>query len=125
MYSYKGNTYAETGSILQGNRAIGLWLANSYAPFTERPLDLTNLSVTETEIAFDIFHWSNPGIRTFGDAKKYIIQKRYSNDDQLAIMLNRDDDELSYQKMQEWREWASTVARMIMDKINESHETDK
>lgn len=55
----------------------------------------------------------------YADYKKAIIQKKYSNDDQIAIMLNKDSGEevdlLAYDKMQEWREWASIVAKKIME----------
>jgi hypothetical protein len=57
----------------------------------------------------------------YADYKKAIIQKKYSNDDQIAIMLNKDsgeaEDILAYDKMQEWREWASIVAKKIMETI--------
>lgn len=56
---------------------------------------------------------------TYADYKKAIIQKKYSNDDQIAIMLNKDSGEeadlLAYDKMQEWREWASIVAKKILE----------
>lgn len=56
---------------------------------------------------------------TYADYKKAIIQKKYSNDDQIAIMLNKDSgdeaDLLAYDKMQEWREWASIVAKKILE----------
>ena len=48
--------------------------------------------------------------------KTSIIKSRYSNDDQLAIMLNKDNDKTAamyFQKMQEWREFASFIARSI------------
>ena len=55
----------------------------------------------------------------YGDYKKAIVQKKYSNDDQIAIILNKDngleEDLFAYQKMQEWREWASTVAKKIVE----------
>lgn len=127
MYNFKNNTYAEAGSILQGNRAVGLWLADTFAPFTERAINLDDLTVTDSQISFDIFHWQNPGIHNYADAKRLIIAKRYTNDDQIAIMLNKDDDEesaLAFRKMQEWREWASVVAKKIMEVI-ESNETDR
>lgn len=120
MYTIKDKTYAEAGYILNGNHAIGMWLDSTFAPFTERPLDLTNMEVTDDYIKFDIFSWRNPGIRTFADAKKFFIAKRYSNDDQLAIILNKDDDPLSFQKMQEWRGWSSLMAHKIMEILNET-----
>lgn len=128
MYEYKNYTYAEAGNILQGNRAIGMSLPNTFAPFTERPIDLTNLQVTDTEVAFDIFRWKHNGIRTYADAKRFVVSKRYSNDDQIAIILNKDDSEedaLAYEKMQEWREWASLVAHKIIEVINYTDQADE
>ena len=55
----------------------------------------------------------------YATVKTEMIKKRYSNDDQIAIMLNKDsgleEDLFAYQKMQEWREWASTVAKKIVE----------
>lgn len=128
MYEYKNTTYAEAGRILIGNHAVGMWLSDSFSPFTEREIDLTSLAVTDKIISFDIFKWKNTGIRTYADAKRFIIQKRYSNDDQIAIMLNKDNDEegaFAFQKMQEWREWASTVAHKIMEVISANEQSMK
>lgn len=52
----------------------------------------------------------------YGSVKTAIIQRRYSNDDQLALMLNRENSEESeslYQKMQEWRNFAAYFARRV------------
>lgn len=128
MYEYKDNTYAEAGHVLIGNKAIGMWLPSAFAPFTEREIDITNLSVDDRTIKFDIFSWRNPDIRTYADAKKYIIQKRFSNDDQIAVMLNKDDSEedaLIYEKMQEWRAWSAILAHKIMEVISASQSADE
>lgn len=57
----------------------------------------------------------------YATVKTEMIKKRYSNDDQIAIMLNKDsgleEDLFAYQKMQEWREWASIVASKIMETL--------
>lgn len=57
----------------------------------------------------------------YADYKKAIIQKKYNNDDQIAIMLNKDSGEevdlMAYRKMQEWREWSSLVARKIISTL--------
>lgn len=52
----------------------------------------------------------------YGDYKREIIKKRYSNDDQIAIILNRDDseeDENRYNHMMKWREFASLLSTEI------------
>jgi hypothetical protein len=54
----------------------------------------------------------------YSDYKKDIIKKRYSNDDQIAIILNKDDseeDQMRYQKMMEWREFASFFAKKVLE----------
>ena len=59
---------------------------------------------------------------SYGDIKAMLVKIRYSNDDQIAILLNKDSSEedlLKYNKMQEWRDWASILAKAFMDKINE------
>ena len=56
--------------------------------------------------------------RTYGDWKTIIIKWRYSNDDQIAIMLNKDESEEDlerYNRMQSWREWASTLSKAIVN----------
>lgn len=52
--------------------------------------------------------------------KTSIIKSRYSNDDQIAIMLNKDESEegaMYFKKMQEWREFAAKIAESCLDQI--------
>lgn len=52
----------------------------------------------------------------YASIKERIIKNRYSNDDQIAIMLNRErseEDNVLYQKMQEWREFAAEIAKKV------------
>lgn len=54
----------------------------------------------------------------YAAVKERIIKSRYSNDEQIAIMLNKDigrEGSVYYQKMQEWREFATEVARIVED----------
>ncbi len=121
MYIIKNKTYAEAGNYLIGNTAKGLSAPTSMGPFIEYKMDISNLLIDQNSISFDNIVWKNPGINSYSDAKKYIINKRYTNDAQIAIILNKDnseEDQLAYQKMQEWRDWASILARKIMEVIN-------
>lgn len=120
MYTIKDNIFSEAGKLLKGDKFEGFVISSNFGPLTEQDLDVTNLSIDENFISFDNIRWINPGIRTYADAKKFIIGKRYSNDDELAIILNKDDSEedaLAYEKMQEWRAWASYFAHKIMEQI--------
>lgn len=56
-----------------------------------------------------------PDSISYADIKKRVIKSRYTEDDQIAIILNKDESEenaMYFQKMQEWREFASEVARL-------------
>ena len=58
----------------------------------------------------------------YANIKTKIIKLRYSNDDQLALMLNKDnseEDTVLYDKMQEWREWSGRFAKEVMTKIEQ------
>ena len=46
---------------------------------------------------------------TYVAIKTFVIKLHYSNDDQIAIMLNNDEDKM--REMQEWREFASLTAK--------------
>lgn len=126
MYIQRDKVYADAGKYLvKGNRVA-----------YEFPGDGTD--VQEVEDTLDGFtkvgsmvKWSN-GYRaikliengTYDDYKTKMVKARYSNDDQIAIMLNKDsgdeDDALAYQKMQEWREYASKVAENIINILTEN-----
>lgn len=51
---------------------------------------------------------------TYAYIKTFIIKLRYSNDDQIAIILNNDEAKMA--KMQEWREYASYIAKKYTEK---------
>jgi hypothetical protein len=54
----------------------------------------------------------------YGDWKSKIVGKQFTINDQIAIMLNKEDseeDRLLYDKMQEWREWSGKFAKKIME----------
>lgn len=52
--------------------------------------------------------------------KTAIVKCHYNNDDQIAIMLNKEDGEegaMYYQKMQEWRAFASYIAKEVFKQL--------
>ena len=61
-----------------------------------------------------------PETMDYKGIKAAIIKVKYSNDDQIAIILNREDsqeDEARYQEMQRWREFAAGVAKIVVQAI--------
>ena len=121
----KGNkVYSEAGSYLKytNGKIIGFNLNGDIKDFEEvelgEPLDI---KVKGNQITI------NDKILWFIDSSDYatikttIIKLRYSNDDQMAIILNKDSSEeglMYWQKMQEWRDWASEVATQIVEVAN-------
>lgn len=121
MYKIGNKTYADAGYYLKRGSSVGYSFEDNDVSIEEIVCNLEDMHFNGS-----IILWSNNKLAqrvlkngVYGDYKKAIIQKKYSNDDQIAIMLNKDSGEdidiLSYQKMQEWREWASTVARKILE----------
>lgn len=121
----KGNkVYSEADSYLKSTngKIIGFNLNGNIEDFEEveleKPLDI---KVNGNQITI------NNKILWFIDSSDYatikttIIKLRYSNDDQMAIILNKDSSEeglMYWQKMQEWRDWASEVATQIVEVAN-------
>jgi hypothetical protein len=63
------------------------------------------------KLAFSVDGWDYVSLKTT------FVKKRYSNDDQIAIMLNYPSSEASdimaYEKMQEWRNFAGDMAKQL------------
>lgn len=117
----KGNTiYADAFKYLKHKERniIALSIKGSADDYEELPM---NIPLDVEQIGGMLF-WNNrkfanrPEQLTKDGVKTSIIHSRYSNDDQIAIMLNKDANEkdaVYYQKMQEWREFAAKIASII------------
>ena len=121
MYKIGNKTYADAGHYLKRGSSVGYAFTDNGEEVKEVKVRLDDMRVSGSLII-----WSDGSLAQmviprgeYGDYKKAVVQKKYSNDDQIAIMLNKDsgndDDQVAYRKMQEWREWASVVAHKIMD----------
>lgn len=54
--------------------------------------------------------------------KSYFVKRAFDIDDQMAIMLNKDDSEKDaevYDFMQSWREWSSRISDLIMEQLRD------
>ena len=120
MYKIGNYTFADAGYHLKRGGSIAYFFEDNGQEIQEVKTDIEDMHATDS-----LIFWSENKIAQrifkkggYGDYKKAIIQKKYSNDDQIAIMLNKDsgldEDLFAYQKMQEWRGWASVVAKKIM-----------
>lgn len=123
MYKIGNYTFADAGYHLKRGGSIAYFFEDNGQEVQE-----VNTNIEDMHKSGSLIIWSGNKIGQsvikngdYGDYKKAIIQKKYSNDDQIAIMLNKDsgleEDLFAYQKMQEWREWASIVAKKIMEVV--------
>lgn len=121
MYKIGNWTFADAGYYLKRDSSIAYFFENS-----DEEVQEIKATIDDIHKVGSIILWSEDNLAqsifkngVYADYKKAIIQKKYSNDDQIAIMLNKDSGEeidlLAYQKMQEWRDWASLVAKKIME----------
>lgn len=120
MFTKNDNIYADVGYYLRNktNNSIALMKKGDVNDWEELPLnnpidiqlDGTTIFINDRKFIFKV-----PKL-TYAAIKTKIITSRYSNDDQIAIMLNAnqsEEDMLYYNKMQEWRDWAGYIARLI------------
>lgn len=114
--------YADAGMCLVRGNERGYQLDLGKKPKEEQVV------IDDLVIENDIAKWhggkfSVRGVsfQSYKDLKLFIIKLRYSMDDQVAILLNKDDsdsDKLDYTRMQDWRKYASAVAKKIIE-VNE------
>lgn len=74
------------------------------------------------EVSDGTVYWNNrlfankPESLTYASVKTSIIKSRYSDDDQMALILNKErseEDAVFFEKMQEWRNFAGYIAKDI------------
>lgn len=122
MFTKGDMVYADAYKYLRhkSKNIIALSFKGSADDFEE--VEMT--SPIEVETDGDMLFWEKrtfaviPERMEYAAVKERIIKSRYSNDEQIAIMLNRErseEDNVLYLKMQEWREFATEVARIVED----------
>lgn len=121
MFIKSNMIYSEAGYILKcDNKRAFQMPYDSSKEYIEIPIDITNTKIESGMINMDGVIFRNNEKYDYGQWKANIIKKRYSNDDQIAIMLNRGDEEsnMIYNKMMQWREYASILAKKFVE-LNE------
>ena len=123
MFQSKNIIYADPGKYLIGNHRVGYQFPGELSEFEERDVDMKIIRKGDRYIYINgLFGVRKAKNTSYGDLKAMLIKIRYSNDDQIAIIINRDDseeDNLKFQQMQEWRIWCAKLAKEIIKVINE------
>lgn len=119
MYTDRNITYADPGKYLKSKNNI-CFQGSSNVVYEELPLELNDMHIKNGVVFYNTDLCAQFIVRswTYADYKREFIKKRYSNDDQIAIILNKDDSEEDlqrYNRMMEWRKFASLMANKIMN----------
>jgi hypothetical protein len=120
MFIKNNIIYSEAGKYLSVQNFLGFKVFDSdTSKYTEK--DFEEPEVSGQFLILGEIRTLLPEIINYENLKKKFIEWHYSNDDQLAIILNKDnsnEDKVCYDKMQEWRTWAGTMAKKVIDLIN-------
>lgn len=124
MYVLKNKIYADAGRVLIGKNKIGYSFSGEVSEFTEHLITLDDVLIEGNYLKYfnnKIIEKYIPDLN-YAQLKAFFVKKRYSNDDQIALMLNKDysdEDSLAYIKMQEYRDWCGTLAKKVLE-LNEN-----
>lgn len=123
MYIDKGYIYSDAGKILVSGNFIG-YSVKADSSLADTVIE-ENVILDDIVLDGDFIRYCNGKIiqsytknMSYAEWKTKIIKWRYSNDDQIAILINKDDSEediIKYNRMQEWREYAAKLARKIIN----------
>ena len=121
MYKIKNIVYSDAGKVIKSAAYKGYQCEGNLEDFEELTVDLNTGHLENGLIVFDNTLMLVRDLDYVG-WKTHIVKIRYSNDDQIAIILNKDsgekEDILRYNKMQEWREYAGELAHKILEILN-------
>ena len=119
MYKVRNKVYADAGKLLIGSNKRGYIFQGELSEFSEEAIYLDDM-----KIEGDVLIYSNGMIRelyhpemTYEQLKAKYVKRLFSNDDQIAIMLNKDrsaEDAELFNKMQEWRDWCGVLAKKVL-----------
>ena len=120
MYKVRNKIYAEAGNLLRGSGKIGYYFLGEMEDFTEEAIKIDDMTIQGSMVVY------NDGklreryslSTTYEEYKARFVKKLYSNDDQIAIMLNKgnsEEDDMLFEKMQQWRDWCGKLAKAIVN----------
>lgn len=118
MYKIRDKVYSDAGYLLVGKNKRGYQFDGELEDFTEEQLTLDDMQVVGDFVTYGGIMQYIGESPTYDTLKRDMVKRRYSNDDQIAVMLNGDSESMT--RMQEWREWSSAVAHKIIEVVYNS-----
>lgn len=123
MYKVRNKVYAEAGSLLIGKNKRGYVFIGEVSDFSEEAIRIDDMRVEGNFLVYSngrIRELYNPKM-TYEQLKAKYVKRLFSNDDQIAIMLNKErsaEDAELFDKMQEWRDWCGALAKKVVSLAN-------
>ena len=113
MYKRNEVVYSDAYKYLRrkSGNAIGFAIPGDIDDFEELAIDMESIKRGVNDITlngklkFFVSDFSHKVVKT------KIVTSRYSNDDQIAVMLNGDEEWM--ERMQQWRQFADDVAKAV------------
>lgn len=124
MYKVRNKVYADAGKMLVSNNRIGYCFLGELNEFSEIAITLDDMMVEGQFLIYNnrlIRELYTPDM-TYEQLKAKYIKRLFSNDDQIAIMLNKDrsaEDAELFDKMQEYRDWCGVLAKKVISMKSE------
>lgn len=121
MFTKGNRVYSDAGYYLHHKQKpiIGYSFIGNEEDYEEVKLpDPLDIEINGDKVFYGNGKFIYSGKIDYAQIKTKLIKLHYSNDDQLALMLNKDESEedaILYEKMQEWRDWAGKVAKQITE----------
>lgn len=109
MYKVRNKVYADAGNILIGKNKRGYCFIGELNEFSEKSINLEDMIIKNGFVIYSedmIVELYNPNM-SYEQLKSKYVKNLFSNDDQIAIILNKDkspEDLELFNKMQEWRD---------------------
>lgn len=121
MYVKGNRVYADAYKYLKHKERniVALSIKGNPDDYEEVSMDMP----LEVKVNGNMISWNkgmfmkNVSGLSYEGIKSTIIKSRYSNDDQIAIMLNKDESEekrMYFDKMQQWREFAAGLTKAAL-----------
>ena len=120
MYKVRNKVYADAGNLLIGANKRGYVFLGELSEFSEKAIRLDDMRIEGQFLVYSdglIRESYNPN-QTYEQLKAKYVKRLFSNDDQIAIMLNKDrsaEDAELFEKMQEYRDWCGVLAKKVIN----------
>lgn len=122
MFIYRDKICAGAGCYLVHKTKNVIGLSVPAARYSVDDFDEVSFGTLDVRVHNGMVSWgggkfcNRPKVMTYAGIKTSIIKSRYSDDDQIALMLNRErsaEDAALYDEMQRWRDFAAAAAKAV------------